>query len=171
VGIVPLVTSKKGECVLAVNLVGGTAYCAVVSSTGELLADALERIELAEGLMPAEQLADFAARFRQELSRLGPVAVGVINTRKYSGWKYADAWRRVTLEAAVMMTVAEASTGNRPVHYTLVKQETMAKAVEIPLAKLNEVATDRWGDQVTKYRKDRFPAVVGAMGLVREFCQ
>lgn len=164
------VASEKAQCVLAVNLAGGTAYCAVASPTGELLGDALERIELAEGLDPAEQLADFAARFRQELSRLGPVAVGVVNTRKYASWKYADVWRRVTMEAAVMMVVVEASTGDKPIQYKLVKQETMAKTVEIPLAKLQEICTERWGDQVTKYRKDRFPAVVGAMALVKEFC-
>jgi hypothetical protein len=167
---VAFVASEKAKCVLAVNLAGGIAYCAVASPPDELLPDALVRIELAEGLGPAEQLFDFAARFRQELSRLGPVAVGVIHTKKTSQWIYKDAWRRVTMEAAVMLTVAEASTVDKPIHYKLIKQEKMAKTAEIPLAKLQEVCTERWGDQVTKYRKDRFPAVVGAMALVKEFC-
>lgn len=164
-----VVTSDQRKCVLAVNLAGGSAYCAVVEAPEKLVPGELERIDLAEGLEPAAQLADFAARLRQELSRLEPVAVGVINTRKYASWKYADAWRRVTMEAAIMLSAETASTGSAPITYKLVKQETMAKATSIPLAKLQEVCGERWGDDVSKYRKERFPAVVGAMALAKEF--
>jgi hypothetical protein len=166
---VRVVTSDQPTTVLAVNLAGGSAYCAVVEAPDQLVPGELERIHLAEGLEPAEQLADFAARLRQELSRLQPVAVGVINTRKYASWKYADAWRRVTMEAAIMLSAEEVSTSSSPITYKLVKQETMAKTTSIPLAKLQEVCTERWGDAVAKYRKERFPAVVGAMALAKEF--
>ena len=163
------VTSDQRNRVLAVNLAGGTAYCAVLEAPDRLVADELERIGLAEGLEPAEQLADFAARVRQELTRLEPVAVGVINTRKYASWKYADAWRRVTMEAAIMLSAAETSSSSMRINYKLVKQETMAKTTEIPLAKLQDVCAERWGDSVPRYRKERFPAVVGAMALAKEF--
>lgn len=152
-----------------VNLAGGVAYCAVASPPEELIDDPLVRIELAEGLGDAETLADFAARFRQELNRIRPVAVGVIQTTKSSQWIYKDAWRRVTIEAAIMLTVVDASTSERGIHYRLVKQHKMAKTVGIPLPKLHEMAKDRWGTQVRKYQEKRFPAVVGAMALVKEF--
>jgi hypothetical protein len=42
---------------------------------------------------------DFAARFRYELRQIAPVAVGVVNTRLYANWKYADAFKRVSVEA------------------------------------------------------------------------
>jgi hypothetical protein len=164
------VTSDQRKCVLAVNLAGGTAYCAVASPPGELVEDDLVRIELAEGLGDAEQLADFAARFRQELRRLRPVAVGVIQTTKTSQWVYSYAWRRVTVESAIMLTTVEASTSEHPIDYKLLKPSAMAKAVDIPLRKLYEVAGKRWGAAVPKYRKDRLPAVVGALALAREFC-
>jgi hypothetical protein len=152
-----------------VNLAGGVAYCAVASSEG-LVDDPLVRIELAEGLSEAEQLADFAARVRQELNRLRPLAVGVIHTKKSAQWIYKEAWRRVTLEAAIMLTVAACSTSERAIDYKLVKQDAMAKTVGIPLPKLHERAKERWGEQVPKYQKDRFPAVVGAIALAEEFC-
>jgi hypothetical protein len=166
---VRVVTSDQRNRVLAVNLAGGSSYWALVEAPDLLVTGEVERIDLAEGLDPAEQLADFAARVRQELSRLEPVAVGVINTRKYASWKYADAWRRVTMEAAVMLSAEAVSTNSTPIHYQLVKQETMAKKTSIPLAKLQEVCVERWGDAVPRYRKERFPAVVGAMFLAQEF--
>jgi hypothetical protein len=43
--------------------------------------DAVERLELAQGLASAEQLADFAARFRQELRQIAAIAVGVVTRR------------------------------------------------------------------------------------------
>jgi hypothetical protein len=162
-------TNDQPNVVLGLNLAGGIAYCAVVEAPYDLIPHELERIDLAEGLEPAEQLADFAARVRQELSRLSPVAVGVINTTKFASWNYGHAWRRVTMEAAVMLSVEETSTSRAPIRYKLVQQKTMAKTVEIPLQRLHEVATERWGDVVTRYRKERLPAVVGAMALAKEF--
>jgi hypothetical protein len=151
------------------NLAGGTAYCAVAVPPEELVDDPLVRIQLAEGLEPAAQLVDFAARFRQELSRLRPAAVGVVQTTKTASWVYAQAWRRATVEAAVMMTVADASTSERPIAYRQIGQKAMAKKVDIPLKQLQDVCVERWGAEVPMYRKDRFPAVVGAMALLKEF--
>lgn len=152
------------------NLAGGTAYCAVASSPDQLVDDPLVRIELGEGLEPAEQLIDFGARFRQELNRLRPIAVGIVQTTKTANWVYSQAWRRATVEAVVMMTVADASTYERPIAYRQIGQQSMAKRVGIPLKTLQETCAERWGKQVPMYRKDRFPAVVGAMALLKEFC-
>lgn len=156
--------------VLALNIAAGNVYGAVVACPDTLEPDALERLQLAEGLEPAERLADFAARFRQDLRQIAPIAVGVVNTRRYSNWVYAHAFERVSVEAAIMLTVVETSTTASPIAYKLIKQESMAKAAQIPLSKLVEVATERWGDQVTRFRNDRLPAVVGAMALAMEHC-
>lgn len=156
--------------VLALNIAAGTVYGAVVSCPDSLEPDTLERLQLGEGLQSHEKLADFAAQFRQELRQIAPIAVGVVNTRLYANWKYADAFKRVSLETTIMLTVAETSTTGSPIAYKLIKQESMAKTMEIPLPKLAEIAEQRWGGRVTRYRKDRLPAVVGAMALAKEFC-
>jgi hypothetical protein len=167
---VAAVTNADEDCVLAVNLAGGTAYCAVAVPPDRLVDDPLARIELAEGLEPAEQLVDLGARFRQELNRLQPIAVGIIQTQKTNSWVYSKAWRRATVEAVVMLTVADASTSERPMAYRQIGPKAMAKAAGIQLRTLQEDCVERWGDQVSMYRKDRFPAVVGAMALLKEFC-
>jgi hypothetical protein len=156
--------------VLALNIAAGTVYGAVVSCPDILDPDAVERLQLAEGMESHEQLADFAARFQQDLRQIAPIAVGVVNTRLYANWKYADAFKRVSVEATIMLTVAQTSTAGVPIAYKLIKQESMAKAMDIPLPKLAEIAEQRWGGQVPRYRKDRLPAVVGAMALAKEFC-
>jgi hypothetical protein len=156
--------------VLAVNIAGGNVYGAVVACPDTLEPNTLERLQLAEGLESAEQLADFARRFRQELRQIAPVAVGVVHTRLYSNWKYAHAFTRISIEAAIMLTVVETSTTDAPIRYSLIKQDRMAKTVGIPLPRLVEVGTDRWGGQVPRYRKERLPAVVGAFALAREHC-
>lgn len=168
-GIVAAVTNADEGCVLALNLAGGTAYCAVAASPERLVDDPLVRIELAEGLEPAEQLVDLGARFQQELNRLRPLAVGIVQTQKTNSWVYSQAWRRATVEAVVMLTVAEASTSERPIAYRQIGPKAMCKAVGIPLKQLQEVCTERWGGEMSMYRKDRFPAVVGAMALLKEF--
>jgi len=163
--------TNTAPCVLALNIAAGSVYCAVATSSEDVLfGDPLERLDLAEGLAPADQLADFAARFRLELRRVAPVAVGVLHTKLYANWKYADAFRRITIETAVMLSVVETSTSTAPISYQLIKQDAMAKTVGIPLPKLVEVGTMRWGDGVTRYRKDRLPAVVGALALAKEHC-
>ena len=162
-------TNAGEPCVLALNLSGGTAYCAVATPPDRLLDDPLIRIELAEGLEPADQLIDLGARVRQELSRLQPVAVGVVQTLKTNSWTYSKAWRRATVEAVVMLTVADASTSERPISYRQIGQKSMAKAAGIDLKKLQEECAARWATQVPMYRKDRYPAVVGAMALLAEF--
>lgn len=164
------VTNADEGRVLALNLAGGIAYCAVAVPPDQLVADALVRIELAEGLEPAPQLVDFAARFRQELNRLRPLAVGIVQTQKTNNWVFSQAWRRATVEAAVMMTVADASTSERPIAYRQIGQKAMCKSVGIPLQQLQEASAARWGGEVQMYRKDRFPAVVAAMALLKEFC-
>ena len=163
------VTTADGNCVLALNLAGGTAYCAVATAPDRLVDDSLVRIELAEGLEPAEQLVDLGARFQQELNRLRPVAVGVVQTLKTNNWVYSQAWRRATVEAVVMLTVADASTSERPIAYRQLGPKAMAKAAGITLKTLQDECAERWGGQVPMYRKDRFPAVVGAMALLKEF--
>lgn len=157
--------------VLALNIAAGTVYGAVVSCPDTFEPDAVERLQLAEGLEAHERLGDFAARFRHELRQVGPVAVGVVNTRSYGNWVYSKAFNRISVEATIMLTVAETSTTGSPIAYKLIKQESMAKKMDIPLPKLGEIAEQRWGAQVPRYRKDRLLAVVGAMALAKEFCE
>lgn len=163
------VTITDEGCVLALNLAGGTAYCAVAAAPDQLVDDPLVRIELAEGLEPAEQLVDLGARVRQELNRLQPVAVGIVQTLKTNAWVYSKAWRRATVEAVVMLTVADASTSEHPIAYRQIGPKAMCKTVGIPLKTLQDDASERWGTKVPMYRKERLPAVVGAMALLKEF--
>jgi hypothetical protein len=130
--------------------------------------DPLERLELAQSLAGAEQVADFAARFKQEVRRIRPAAVGVVYPRRYSNWKYADAFRRVSMETAIMLGVAELSTPARPIAYVQVKQDPMAKALGIPLPKFGEKAKAQWGHGVPRYQKDRLYAVAAAVYLAQE---
>lgn len=162
--------SSVSRRVIALNIAAGSVYGAVVSCPDALDPARLERLQLAEGLEPAEQLADFAARFRQELREIEPVAVGVVHTRLYANWKYADAFKRISIEAAIMLTVTDSSTTAAPIRYQLIKQEKMAKTVGIPLKTLVEVGTERWGEAVPRYRNHRLPAVVGAFALAQEHC-
>lgn len=157
--------------VLALNIAAGNVYGAVVACPDTLEPDVVERLQLAEGMESHEQLADFAARFQQELRQIAPIAVGVVHTKRYAQWKYADAFKRVSIEAAIMLTVAQTSTATSPIAYKLIKQDAMAKSTQVPLPKLVEVATERWGNHVPRYRNERFPAVVGAMALAKEFCR
>lgn len=154
---------------LGIHIAAGCAYAAVAEGPeGVLFDDPLERLELARSLAGADQLADFSARFKQEVRRIKPCTVGVVYPKLYSNWKYSDAFRRVAIETAIMLGVSELSTPARPIAYVQVKQDSMAKALEIPLPKFSERAKARWGDGVPRYQKDRLYAVAAAAYLAQE---
>jgi hypothetical protein len=155
---------------LGVHIPAGTAYFAVVTCPDEAdYDDPLERIQLAVGVELAEQLADFEHRFKQELRRIRPRAVGVVFPKRYSQWKYADAFTRASLETAIILAVEEVSTPAQPIDFTQVKQDAMAKAVGIPLPKMDTAGRKRWAG-LTRYRAERVYAFAAATALATERC-
>jgi hypothetical protein len=60
---------------LGVHIAAGSVYGAGAEGPDAVLfSDPLERLELATSLAGADQLADFSARFRQEIRRVKPVS-------------------------------------------------------------------------------------------------
>jgi len=163
--------STEARRVLGLTIVAGTVYAAVVECPEmPLLDDPFERLDLAEGLEGPAQLADFSARFKQELRRVAPLAVGVLNTRKYSNWKYTDVFKRVSLEAAVMLAVEELSMPARTIRYVLVTQEGLPKAAGIDAKTFPESAHERWGGALRRYARERAVAIATAVAVARREC-
>ncbi|MBA2359580.1 MAG: hypothetical protein H0V79_01360 [Actinobacteria bacterium] len=85
--------SAEKRRVLGLTIVAGTVYAAVVEyPETPVFSDPFERLDVAQGLDPSAQLADFSARFKQELRRIRPAAVGVLNSA--AATSYAISSRR-----------------------------------------------------------------------------
>jgi hypothetical protein len=155
---------------LGVHIAAGTTYLAVVECPDTaLIDDPADRLELAARLQGAEQLAEFAERVGQEVRRVEPIAVAVLYPKKYGQWKYADAFRRVSIEAAIMLATASASGGGRSIRFMQIKQERTAKLVEAG-GDLPGFAGNSWGSQLPKYRAERALAFAVAMAAATEIC-
>jgi hypothetical protein len=164
--------AKARERVLGLTIAAGTIYAAVVECPDTpIFDDSFERLDHAAGLGGPAQLADFSARFKQEIRRIRPTAVGVLNTRKYANWKYADAFKRVSLEAAVMLAVADLSSPAHTIKYALVSRERLPKALEIPDGTFDAGAVDRWGHGIRRYAKERAMAFATATALAQRECK
>jgi hypothetical protein len=94
----------------------------------------LRRVQPSEFMAPADRLHDFWARFRQLLRGRRPQQVVVLHTRSYQNWAYNDAFKRASLEAAVMVAARV-----EDISYELITQERTARHLGLP-------ATWRAGD-------------------------
>ncbi len=156
------------ECLLGVNIAAGVAYLGVVNCPSELLiSDEVESMALAKNLGPAEMVDDLRKRFREELRRLRPLAVGVVHPRLYSGWKYRDAYTRVTIETAIMVAAVE-----EQIHFASIKQDKIAGVVKAPVgATFAALAAKRLGLQkVPSGWNNRALAFGAALLLSQEQC-
>jgi hypothetical protein len=163
--------SRTGR-VLGLSISAGTLYAGLVECPDvPVFTDSFERLDLAVGLEGAAQLSDLSARFKQEIRRIEPTAVGVLNTRKYSNWKYADVFRRVCIEAVVMLAVTDLSSSARTMRYVLLKQEGLPKALGIPAGTFAEGIVSRWGPGMKRYAKDRAWAFATATALAKQECR
>ncbi|HEV7148658.1 MAG TPA: hypothetical protein VGN48_16825 [Pedococcus sp.] len=100
------------------------------------------RFEFNPGLEDAPGLADLSQRFQQHMSTLDVACLGVVQTRSYGNWKYADAYTRVMALAAAMHAANE--LGLETVTYTT---DSIAKTVGVPAAQLQTLGADRFGLQ------------------------
>jgi hypothetical protein len=75
----------------------------------------------------SDGLLDLANRFRQQLRRLRPTAVGLMSTRRYRGWIWAHAAIRGRLEAVIMLVSADLGIVCR-----LIRQEDAARILGVP---------------------------------------
>jgi hypothetical protein len=165
-----MASDTSTPCMLGVHIAAGTAYLAVVACPDTpLYDDPLERIQLAAGASLPEQVADFSGRFKQELRRIRPAAVGVVFPKLYSQWKYSAAFTRVSVETAIILAVEELSTPAHAIKFVQVKQDAMAKKVGIPLPKMASEGKKRWAG-ISRYQAERVYAFAAATALAEAQC-
>lgn len=99
---------EKSGRLLGVNIAAGVAYLALVNEAAVPDLDDAIKMVPAKGLTGATRLKDFADRFLQELRRLDVKTVAIAHTRRPMQWKYTDAFERVSIEAAIMLTAETA---------------------------------------------------------------
>jgi hypothetical protein len=153
--------------VVGVHLAAGVAYLAVIECPDRpLVDDPAERLIPAQNLAGAEQLADFASRIDQELRRIAPIVVGVLHPKLYGNWTYRDAFRRVSLEAAIML-----SANGLGIAYEQVKRDAALKALQIPGKDESRWAAERLGITPPRYWNERSWAFIAAGALAKESCR
>jgi hypothetical protein len=92
------------------------------------------------GLAGSRQVSDLADRFEQDLRSLAVESVALLATRKYTQWKYSDAWDRISRIAVVMLACDRSG-----VTFQEVKTEAVGRAVGTPADKIAHVALSRVG--------------------------
>lgn len=147
------------ERFLGVHLAAWTAFLALVVSGGALVdADDARSLSPSTDAGIGAGEADYLARARQLLRTCRPVSVAVLNTRSYGGWKYADAFARVSLETCWRIAAAQEGVGA-----VLITQERAAQFLGVnqrgwTSASLKGAVADRvtgrplyWGDRSLAY--------------------
>jgi hypothetical protein len=99
--------------VLGVHLAGGVAHLALVDGKPVPISPA--RITPSDSEVPAVSLKTFSETFRSEARRHRVTDVAVALPLQRRDWVYTHAFRRVSLEAAVMIVCAE----ERMTHHTI----------------------------------------------------
>jgi hypothetical protein len=145
---------------LGINVSARVVYFGVARDGQLVLDDPAERVEPSAELDDARRIDDVRVRVRQEIRRLQPVCLGVMRPRRYSGWKWSDAFSRATLEAAVMMAAVDEGA-----KCDVVRAEDAARAVPAAPSKVVEQAADRWGVNPTAQWEERVWAFATAMAL------
>jgi hypothetical protein len=121
-------TEQANESILGLHVAGAHVYLALRTSGGGL--DDREdrrRIDPSEFMDPADSLRDFYQRFQQLVRECCPGQVALLHTRNYQPRSYSEAFRRASIEAAVM--IAATGEGRR---YSLVRQEDAARMLSLP---------------------------------------
>jgi hypothetical protein len=125
--------------VLGVHVAGGTAYLSLRTEGALEDHHDLRRVEVSQYMGIAEALYDFCQRFEQLLRGCQPSLVAFLHTRNYQPNSYADAFKRASIESAVMIATRAVN-----VPYTLVRQEDVGPELGLPgrfkAAQLTEAA-------------------------------
>lgn len=149
---------------VGVHIASGVAYFAVVECPDRaVIDDPADRIIPAANLAGADQLADFASRVGQELRRVEPVAIGVIHPKRYGNWSYKDAFRRVSLEASMMLTAHGLGIRSEQV-----KVERALKTLQIPGKDESRWIAELLGIKPPRYWNERSWAFIAAAALAKE---
>ncbi|MFE7450858.1 MULTISPECIES: hypothetical protein [Streptomyces] len=129
------------------------------------IADAPERLLPAAGLTGAQRLADTHQRIAQDIRVLQPDAVTVVATRKNNQWVYRDAFERVSMISALMLTCVE--QGVPLEEWTT---ERIGKLVSTPAPKLASFDHRTVGFErvPTYWNAGRGPAFAAAMAYATE---
>ncbi len=147
------------------NIAAGVAYLALVEAPGRPLLDEPVKMVPSDALTDAVRLKDFADRFVQEVRRLrvDHVAVAHPRPRPSGGWKYVDAFERVSLEVTLMLALKDAGIG-----YTSVKQHEAARdaGVSAPAEAAVELAPLR-GSNKRPHWNERAVALMVALSAAK----
>jgi hypothetical protein len=157
--------TSSGHTALGVHLAAGEAYIGIVRPPADVdTLDPLEKMAPAGHLSGADQLADFVARFRQEVRRVHPDVVGVLLPRRGGQWVYKEAAQRASLEACILLAGHAEGIASK-----LIKQSDVASGLHMPPEKVPQLAAERLG--VTKpprYWRARSYAFAAAAYLAQE---
>jgi hypothetical protein len=150
--------SSAGPTV-GIAIAAGKVYVGVVDGSGvPRLDDPARRLEVAEHTDRAEALREFGERFRQELRRLKPSALVVMQPQpRQSGWPYAEAFRRVSIETVIMVVSAE-----ERIPFTAAKPGQTLKTLGLPVEETAKALEERIGGKDT-YWTQRWPAFAAAL--------
>jgi hypothetical protein len=147
--------------ILGVHIAGDIAFLALRSPAGTLDDHAdLRRVERSGYMDEADALYDFMQRFQQRVRECQPNRVTLLNTRRFQAVAYNDAFRRVTLQSAIM--IACRAEG---VPYSLVGQSEVATELSLranPKAKELADAAARLQSSKPPYWSDRSLAFAAA---------
>lgn len=134
-----------------------------LAATGDLVdSRSLQRMEISTAMTAADALIDFYRRFRQLVREQRPEEVALLHTRKYQNWTYSDAFKRASMESAIMI-----GTRAEDAIYRLVSQERVAKYLGLPARTWNAASLTASAralvDSVPSYWNDRALAFAAAL--------
>ncbi|MFD3804767.1 hypothetical protein ACFWTC_14305 [Streptomyces sp. NPDC058619] len=129
------------------------------------IAGAPERLLPAAGLTGAQRLADTHQRIAQDIRVLQPDAVTVVATRKNNQWVYRDAFERISMISALMLTCVE-----QGIQFEEWTTERIGKLVSTPALKLASFDHRAVGFEriPTYWNVGRGPAFAAAMAYATE---
>jgi hypothetical protein len=148
------------------NFVAGVAYLGAAEVPNVLLLnDDASRLQPSLILPQSEALREYANRLKEEFRRLRPMIVCAVYPRLHSNWAYKDAFKRVVLEAGMMIAAAEEG-----IEFRQVKQQDIAKFTLAPVATFPEAYAKRIGlEKKPLYWTQRSIAFGAAEFLLQEF--
>jgi hypothetical protein len=121
-------TERANGTILGVHVAGVHVYLALRSPGGDLDdREDRQRIEPSSYMDSADSLYDFCQRFQQLIRECRPGHVAFLHTRNYRPNSYSDAFRRASIESAVMIAARAEGTP-----YSLIRQEDVARLLSLP---------------------------------------
>jgi hypothetical protein len=146
----------KGKVAVGVNISAGVCYIAVARSGILDMEDEFVRLVSAAHLDTGSRLADLRDRFAQELRRLDPDVVAIVQPRQGKfPMKFGAAWLRVSMETSLLLAANDLG-----IAYLPLSQDAIAKGIEasdIP-SRMEELVGAR-----TKYWSNRALAMAAAV--------